>query len=111
MLRKGIHSILLYYRIHTIITNLLKFGLPKKVKTLKAIFIHSQLVQTPANLNSLKKKEDKYFTPNPRITSPLKMNRVSVSIALAMGKVEVQPETLSCSSSSLGLDSWPPDNP
>jgi hypothetical protein len=30
---------------------------------------------------------------------------------LAMGKVEVQPETLSCSSTSLGLDSWPPRQP
>jgi hypothetical protein len=39
------------------------------------------------------------------------MNQVSDSKALAMGKVEVQPETLSCSSTSLGLDSWPPDNP
>jgi hypothetical protein len=28
-----------------------------------------------------------------------------------MGKVEVQPETLTCSSSCLGLDSWPPNNP
>jgi hypothetical protein len=39
------------------------------------------------------------------------MNRASDSKALAMGNVEVQPETLSCSSTSLGLDSWPPDNP
>jgi hypothetical protein len=28
-----------------------------------------------------------------------------------MGKVEVRPETLTCSSSSLGLDSWPSNNP
>jgi hypothetical protein len=39
------------------------------------------------------------------------MNQVNDSKALAIGKVEVQPETLSCSSTSLGLDSWPPDNP
>jgi hypothetical protein len=39
------------------------------------------------------------------------MNRVSDSNALAMGKVEVRPEPLSCSSASLGLNSWPPDNP
>jgi hypothetical protein len=39
------------------------------------------------------------------------MNQVNDSKALATGKVEVQPETLSCSSTSLGLDSWPTDNP
>jgi peptidyl-tRNA hydrolase len=45
------------------------------------------------------------------LDSPLKMNQVNDSKTLAMGKVEVQPETLTCSSTSPGLDSWPPDNP
>jgi hypothetical protein len=45
------------------------------------------------------------------IFQKLKLNQVNDSKALAKGKVEVQPETLTCSSSSLGLDSWPPNNP
>jgi hypothetical protein len=47
----------------------------------------------------------KYLAGYTYVTLPL------VTDSKALGKVKVQPETLMLKSSSMGLDSWPPNNP